>query len=134
MTVPGVGAIIAVSYFCAIDDVTRFPGAHAVQSYLGLTPGENSSSDTKRTTGITKAGAPRVRWALQQAAWTAWRCRRADPMIKWTEQVAQRRGRKVAATALARKIAGILFAISRDGTAYSWDSSSRPAAAPAQAV
>jgi transposase len=118
MSVPGVGALVAVSFYCAIDDVSRFPSAHALQNYLGLTPGEDSSSDKKRRTGITKAGAARVRWMLQQAAWTAWRCRRSHPMIEWTEAVASRRGRKVAATALARKLAGILFAIWRDGTTY----------------
>jgi transposase len=117
-TVPGVGAVVAVSFYCAIDDVTRFPSAHALQNYLGLTPGEDSSSDKKRRTGITKAGAPRVRWMLQQAAWTAWRCRRSHPIIEWAQEVASRRGRKVAATALARKLAGILFAIWRDGTTY----------------
>jgi transposase len=120
MSVPGVGAIVAVRFYCTIDDVRRFPSAHSLQSYLGLTPGERSSSETKRTTGITKAGAPRARWVLQQAAWTAWRCRPNDPIVKWAEQVALRRGRKVAATALARKIAGIMFAIWRDGTTYAW--------------
>jgi len=118
LTVPGVGALVAVRYFCAVDDVTRFPSAHAVQSYLGLTPGEDASSDKKRLTGITKAGPARVRWVLQQAAWSAWRFRPNDPIVQWTERVAQRRGRRVAATALARKLAGIMFAIWRDGTSY----------------
>jgi transposase len=51
--------------------VTRFRNAHAVQSYLGLTPGENSSSERKQHTGITKAWAMEVRRALIQAAWAA---------------------------------------------------------------
>jgi transposase len=118
MTVPGVGPLVAVRFFSAIDDVSRFSSAHALQSYIGLTPGEDSSSDTKRSTGITKAGAPRVRWLLQQAAWVAWRFHKNDPIVHWTEGVAQRRGRKVAATALARKLAGIMFAVWRDGTTY----------------
>jgi transposase len=118
MTVPGVGPLVAVRFFCSIDDVSRFASAHALQSYIGLTPGEDSSSDKKRSTGITKAGAPRVRWLLQQAAWVAWRFHKNDPIVQWVEGVAQRRGRKIAATALARKLAGIMFAVWRDGTAY----------------
>jgi transposase len=59
MTVPGVGPVTAVRFVAALDDVTRFPNAHAVQSYLGLVPGENSSSERKQHTGITKAGAMR---------------------------------------------------------------------------
>ena len=118
MTVPGVGPLVAVRFFSSIDDVSRFSSAHALQSYVGLTPGEDSSSDKKRSTGITKAGAPRVRWLLQQAAWVAWRFYKNDPIVQWAEGVAQRRGRKIAATALARKLAGIMFAVWRDGTTY----------------
>src|SRR5215468_9994845 len=44
MTVPGVGPITAVGFVAAIDDETRFAHAYRVQSYLGLTPGEDSSS------------------------------------------------------------------------------------------
>jgi hypothetical protein len=39
-------------------------------------------------------------------------------MVRWAQQVALRRGVKVAITALARKLAGILYAIWRDGTRY----------------
>jgi transposase len=118
MTVPGVGPVTAVRYAAALDNVNRFDNAHALQSYLGLVPGENSSSDRRRITSITKAGAPRVRWALVQAAWSARRWRKTDPMVRWALDVEQRRGRHVAIVALARKIAGIMFAIWRDGSVY----------------
>lgn len=118
MTVPGVGPVTAVRFLAAIDQVTRFATAHHVQSYLGLTPGERSSSERQQRTGITKAGPAAVRRTLIQAAWTAWRLGANDPMVTWTNQVAARRGKFVAVVALARKIAGILFAMWRDGTAY----------------
>jgi len=121
MSVPGVGPLTAVRFVAAIDDVSRFDRASAVQSYLGLVPGENSSSDRRRLTGITKAGAPRVRWVLIQAAWSAWRWRKSDPMVRWALEVEKRRGRKVAIVALARKIAGILYAIWRDGEQSAYD-------------
>jgi len=56
MSVPGVGVGTSMRFVAAIDDVARFPSAHAVQSYLGLTPGEHSSSDRRQCTGIPKAG------------------------------------------------------------------------------
>ena len=118
MTVPGVGPVTAVRYAAALDDASRFDNAHAVQSYLGLVPGENSSSDRRRITSITKAGAPRVRWTLVQAAWSARRWRKTDPMVRWALAVEERRGRHVAIVALARKMAGIMFAIWRDGSVY----------------
>lgn len=118
MTVPGVGWVTALRFVATLDDIGRFADGHRVESYLGLVPGERSSSDRQRRTGITKAGSPSMRATLVQAAWAAWRARRKDAMQLWVDQVAQRRGNKVAVTALARKLAGILFAIWRDGTTY----------------
>jgi transposase len=118
MTVPGVGPVTSVRFVAALDDHERFTNAHAVQSYLGLTPGERSSSDKQRRTGITKAGSRQVRWTLVQAAWCAMLRRRDDDMVRWARGVASRRGRQIAAVALARKMAGILYAIWRDGTTY----------------
>src|SRR5687768_7390558 len=69
MTVPGVGPATAVRFIAALDEISRFPGAHAVESYLGLVPGEDSSADRKRCTSITKAGPTALRWCLVQAAW-----------------------------------------------------------------
>jgi transposase len=118
MTVPGVGPVTAARFLAALDTRERFRTSHGVQSYLGLTPGEHSSSESERRTGITKAGARQVRWVLVQAAWSALRYRPQDAMVKWARRVAERRGRSVAVVALARKMAGILFAIWRDGTTY----------------
>jgi transposase len=56
MTTPGVGPATAVRFVAALDEISRFSGAHAVESYLGLVPGEDSSSERKRRTSITNAG------------------------------------------------------------------------------
>jgi transposase len=118
MTAPGVGAVTALRFVAAIDRVERFPDAHQLEAYLGLTPGEDSSSERKRITSITKAGPSAVRWTLVQAAWTALRVRPEDPMCSWALQVSRRRGKRVAVIALARKLAGVLYAMWRDGTEY----------------
>jgi transposase len=118
MTVPGVGPVTALRFVAALDERQRFTHAHEVASYLGLVPGEWSSSERKQRTSITKAGAPRVRWALVQAAWSARRHRVDDPMVRWTIEIERRRGKAIAIVALARKLAGILYAIWRDGTIY----------------
>ena len=118
MTVPGVGPSTSVRFVAALDEISRFPGAHAVESYLGLVPGENSSSERTRRTGITKAGPPALRWCLVQAAWAARRARRQDPMQRWANEIEKRRGKRVAVLALARKLAGILYALWRDGAVY----------------
>jgi transposase len=120
-TVPGVGPVTATAFVATVDDVTRFRHAHQVEAYLGLIPCEWSSSETQRRGHITKAGNGRMRWLLVQAAWCILR-RRQRPetaaLRDWADRIAGRRGRSVAAVALARRLAGILFAIWRDGTVY----------------
>jgi transposase len=119
-TTPAIGAVTSAAFLALIDDVGRFPRAHAVESYLGLVPSEWSSSERKLQGRITKAGDTRVRWLLVEAGWTILRSRRLDcqPLRSWAEGIAARRGRKVAAVALARRLAGILYAMLRDGTDY----------------
>ena len=128
MSVPGVGPVTSMRFVAAIDDAKRFASAHAVESYLGLTPGENSSSERKQRTSITKAGPPAVRTALVQAAWSFRRARPKDPIAIWAHGIEQRRGKFIATVAVARKIAGILFAIWRDGSVYSPVHGAKPAA------
>lgn len=118
MTIPGVGPVTAVRFLAAIDDPTRFASAHRVQSYLGLTPGEHSSSDRERRTGITKAGPAPLRRTLIQAAWSMIRSYPDDPMVRWATQIALRRSRFVAVVALARKLVGVMFALWRDDATY----------------
>jgi transposase len=121
MTVPGIGPSTAARFVAAIDDITRFESAHKVEAYLGLAPGESSSSERQQRLSITKAGPSTVRWVLVQAAWSLQvRCRSvaARPLQLWTAEVAKRRGKRIATIALARKLAGILYALWRDGTTY----------------
>jgi transposase len=118
MTVPGVGPITAVRFVAAVDDISRFKNAHALQSYLGLTPGERSSSETERRTGITKAGPKQVRRVLIQAAWCCLRSRTCTGLGEWTQRLAARKHKFIAVVALARKLAGVMFALWRDGTTY----------------
>ena len=118
MTAPGVGPQTAVRFAAALDGCDRFADAHRVASYLGLAPGEDSSSTRKRITSITKAGSASVRWLLVEAAWSALRWRPDDPMCRWAKRVGERRGKKIAVTALARKLAGVLYAIWRTRKPY----------------
>ncbi len=119
-TAPGVGPVIATAFVATLDEAGRFGGAHQVESYLGLVPSEDSSADRHRRGHITKAGNPRMRWLLVQAAWAALRSRRADAagLRAWAAQLAKRRGRRIATVAVARRLAGILFAMWRDQTTF----------------
>lgn len=117
-TVPGVGPVIAIRFMAVVDQPERFHSAHQLMSYMGLTPGENSSSMRVQRTGITKAGANDLRAALIQGAWSMLRIKGSDPMMLWAAGLAERRNRFVAVTALARKLAGVLWAIWTQGSTY----------------
>jgi transposase len=118
MTAPGVGPLTSIYFRTVLDEVERFEHASDVESYLGLTPGEHSSSLRKSRTSITKAGASSVRRVLVQASWVVWMKKPKDPLALWGRQVAMRRGPKVAVVGMARKLAGILYAMWRDGNPY----------------
>ena len=119
-TMPGIGSITALAFVAALDDVTRFHSAHQVEAYLGLVPSEYSSGDRRLRGRITKRGDVRTRWLLVEAAWRI--LRSPDPGVAalkgWGEQLARRRGRAIAAVAVARRLAGILYAMWRDETNY----------------
>ena len=56
---------------------------------------------------------------LVQAAWLILRSRHMDdPIRQWGDRIAKTRGKRIAVTAIARKLAGVLWAMWRDGTAY----------------
>jgi transposase len=121
MTVPGVGPVTAVAFIATLDDPKRFHGPKQVRAYLGLVPREHSSGEKALRGRITKQGSGRMRRLLVQAAWAVLRSRptpEAEILKRWTSNVASRRGRYVAIVALARRLAGILFAVWRDGTSY----------------
>jgi transposase len=119
-TVPGIGPITALAFVAALDDVARFRSAHEVEAYLGLVPSEYRSGDRRLRGRITKRGDVRTRWLLVEAAWRIMRS--PDPGVgalkAWGEQLARRRGKAIAAVAIARRLAGILYALWRDKTEY----------------
>ena len=116
MTAPGVGPVVALAYQATVDDVHRFATPGAVTSYLGLVPREDSSGERQRKGAITKAGPSRMRVLLIQSAWHLWRSPTGSATLHaWARRLGERRGRRIAVVALARRLARILWAMWRDG-------------------
>ena len=119
MTAPGVGLIVAAMFVSVVDDAKRFKTAHQLESYLGLVPSEDSSGGRRRLGGISKQGNPYMRALLVQSAWCILRLREgSDPIKVWADALAARRGMRIAVVAVARRLAGVLWAMWRDGTVY----------------
>ncbi len=119
-TAPSVGVLTAAGVVATLDDITRFRSAHAVEAYLGLVPCEYSSAERQHRGAITKAGNSQARWLLVEAGWRLLRATApaAAPLRSWGQAIAARRGKRVAAVALARRLAGVLYAMWRDATDY----------------
>lgn len=120
-TVPGVGPVTAACFVATIDDAGRFASAHQLEAFLGLVPQEWSSGERLRRGRITKTGNRRMRWLLIECAVSLLRpqCRgKAPELTTWARGIAARAGHGTAVVALARRLAGILYAVWRDGTEY----------------
>ena len=130
MTVPGVGAVVSLTYRAAVDDPDRFKKSKAVGAFFGLTPKRYQSGETDVTGGITRVGDASVRSALHDAANVLLsRVARFSALKRWAMEVAKRRGMRRAKVALARKLATVLHRIWADGTEFRW--SKEPAGAAA---
>jgi len=118
--VPGVGVVTATCFISTLDDVRRFPDAKQARAYLGLVPSEYSSGERQQRGHINKAGPNRARYLLVEAALTILRRRSAATasLHDWATRVKERRGMKIAVVALARKLAGVLYAMWRDGADF----------------
>ena len=118
MTVPGVGALVAVTFTSAVDEPQRFAQSKAVGAHFGLTP---KKSQTGETGAISKVGDALVRTALYEAAHIMLtRAVRSSALKRRAMAVARRRGMKRAKVALARKLAIVMHAMWRNGTPFRW--------------
>ena len=121
MTVPGVGALVALTFKTAVDDPERFRRAKAVGAHFGLTPKRYQSGETDVSGGISKVGDASVRTALYEAANAMLtRTSGVSALKRWAMGVAKRRGMKRAKVALARKLAGVLHRMWANGADFRW--------------
>lgn len=118
MSMPGIGAVVALTFRSAVDDPVRFTSSKKVGPWVGLTPSRNQSGERDVSGGITKAGDVNLRRALCQAATVMMNRGRSTWLRTWAVQIARRRGRKRAMVALARRIGVILHRIWVDGTVF----------------
>lgn len=118
ISMPGVGAVVALTYRSAVDDPSRFASSKKVGPWVGLTPSRNQSGERDISGGITKARDINLRRALCQAATVMMHRGRSTWLRTWAVQVVRRRGAKRATVALARRISVILHRIWTDGTTF----------------
>jgi transposase len=118
-TIPGVGAITALTFLTTIDDPRRFSRSTDVGAFLGLTPRRYQSGEVDIAGRISKAGDRMARSLLFEAASALMtRVRRDSVLRSWGLQLMARIGSRKAKVAVARKLAIILHRIWLDGTEF----------------
>jgi transposase len=130
-TIPGIGPIIALTLAVEIDPKVFQSGRH-LAAWLGLTPREHSTGGKQRLGGISRAGNERLRALLVTGATAVIRhASRADSKLAtaWLRQLLSRKPRKLAAVALANKMARIVWAVMTRGEAYRHPVAATPVAA-----
>jgi transposase len=124
MSIPGVGAGVAVTLMAAIGDISRFSSARALVAYLGLDPKVRQSGDEPARHGrISKRGNAQARSVLVEAAWVA--MRQPGPLHAFGERIRARKGGQVAAVAVARKLACLAWQLLTKGEDYAYARPSR---------
>lgn len=88
--------------YAAIGDISRFPAAKKLASYVGLVPDLYQSGSKRRQGGITKAGRSQARWLLVEAARVA--IRYDGDLQACYDRIAAKKGDGVAIVAVARKL------------------------------
>ncbi len=131
----GVSLLVATTLAAEVGDLSRFDAPAQLMAYLGLVPSEHSSGGSVRRGSITKTGNGHARRVLVEGAWShryparvsrAMRDRQEQlpekvREIAWNAQVrlcgryqhlaAREKTKQVIVTAIAREMAGFLWAI-----------------------
>ncbi len=118
MTIPGVGPIIATAVYATLGGPgNQYRSGRDFSASLGLVPRQQSTGGKPKLLGISKRGDRYLRTMLVQGAQATLRTGskhrtdNPDRLRRWGQKLIARRGRAIAATAMANKLARICWAV-----------------------
>jgi len=119
-TIPGIGPITATALVATITDPSVFTSGRELAAWIGLVPRQSSTGGKERLGRISKQGDQYLRWLLVAGAMSVIRHakRRGTTSLPWLANLITSKPTKVAAVALANKIARIAWAVLRQGGTY----------------
>jgi transposase len=110
--IPGVGPIVATALVAEVGDWKEFSSGRSLAAWIGLVPRQHSTGGKERLGGISKQGNRYLRWLLVAGAMAVIRYARQHGTKRlWLARIMERRPIKVAAVALANKIARMAWAM-----------------------
>jgi transposase len=117
-TQPGIGPIGAISFALKVADPKGFRSGRHFAAWLGLTPKQNSTGGRHRQGRISRQGDEGLRKLLVLGATAVIRFAKAGRASPWLINLLARRPKKLAAVALANKMARTLWAMMVSGETY----------------
>lgn len=120
LTIPGIGPMIATGLLSAIGDIHAFKNGRELAAWMGLVPRQHSTGGKQRLLGISKRGDIYLRMLVIHGARSVMRVvhRKSDRISRWAVRLEQRRGKNIAAVALANKMVRIAFALLKNEENY----------------
>ena len=110
--IPGIGPIVATALVAEVGDWKAFSSGRNLAAWIGLVPKQHSTGGKERLGGISKQGNRYLRWLLVAGAMAVIRYARQHGTKRlWLARIMERRPIKVAAVALANKIARMAWAM-----------------------
>ena len=107
-TIPGVGPLAASALVASIGDASSLKNGRSFAAFIGLVPRQSSSGGKERLGKISKRGNHYLRWLLVVGSLAIIRyAQRHGTKRPWLIKLLQRRTTKIAAVAMANKIARI---------------------------
>jgi len=111
LSVPGAGPAMAMAVIAHLGDGTRFASASQVSNFVGFVPRIDFSGKSMRFGHITKQGCRAIRRVAVQAAWGLVRSKHGGPLKEKYAELRERRGKKIAIVAIARKLVELLWTL-----------------------
>jgi transposase len=110
--IPGIGPIVATALIAEVGDWKAFSSGRNLAAWIGLVPKQHSTGGKERLGGISKQGNRYLRWLLVAGAMAVIRYAQQHGTKRlWLARILERRPIKVAAVALANKIARMAWAM-----------------------
>ncbi|MGB5080636.1 MAG: IS110 family transposase [Burkholderiales bacterium] len=116
--IPGIGPITASAIVASVPDPAMFASGRQFAAWLGLAPRQNSTGGKPRLGRITRQGDAYLRRLLIIGAQAVLRWAGDGKAGPWLAALLARRPKKVAAVALANKMARIVWAMLTSGEVY----------------
>lgn len=122
ISIPGIGAIVAMTILVEIFDFSRFHNERQFASYLGVIPTSHSSGDKTVHGEMTSRGNKHLSIMLIESAWVA--ITRDEGLANAYLKYRQKMNPQKAIVKVARKMSNIIFAVLKTNKAYvpyRWD-------------